>query len=119
MEKYFNEIITKTNEVYDKIYKDIPLAAPYILTNSHRKRVLIRLNARELYHISRLREDTHAQWDIQNIARAMSQQAKKIHPNMFEFIGGKDRFNDIYKNLFGVMPKVTQAVLPGKRQIKS
>jgi len=119
MEKYFNEIIAKTNEVYDKIYKHNPLVAPYILTNSHRKRVLIRLNARELYHISRLREDAHAQWDIQNVARAMSQQAKTAHPIIFEFIGGKDKFTDIYKNLFGEMPKITQAVLPGKRKIKS
>jgi len=55
----------------------MPLAAPYILTNSHRKRVLIRVNARELYHISRLREDTHAQWDIQNISKIMTIKAKR------------------------------------------
>ena len=55
-ENKFNEIVDKTNDVYDKIKKDSPQAAPYILTNAHRKRILMRLNAREMYHISRLRE---------------------------------------------------------------
>ncbi|MCP4650884.1 MAG: FAD-dependent thymidylate synthase [PVC group bacterium] len=118
MDKYFQEIVDKTNEVYDAINKDNPLAAPYILTNAHRKRVLIRVNARELYHISRLREDAHAQWDIQNISRDMVQQAKPVMPRVFEFIGGKDKYNENYKEVFGCLPKVTQAVLPGARKIK-
>ncbi|MFQ5952887.1 MAG: FAD-dependent thymidylate synthase, partial [Candidatus Omnitrophota bacterium] len=118
MDKYFREITDKSVEVYDQINKEVPLAASYILTNAHRKRVLMRLNARELYHISRIREDAHAQWDIQNISRAMSEEAKKVMPLTCEFIGGKDRFNDIYQNIYGELPKVTEAVLPGTRKIK-
>ena len=118
MEKYFMEIVDETNRVYDEINKKEPLAAPYILTNAHRKRVLIRLNARELYHISRLREDAHAQWDIQNISRLMSEQAKKVMPLTFALIGGKDRYNDIYQGIYGALPKVTEAILPGARNIK-
>ncbi len=119
MEKFFMEIIEKTNKVYERINREIPLAAPYVLTNSHRKRILIKVNARELYHISRLREDAHAQWDIRNISCAMTEQAKRVMPGIFELIGGKDRFTEIYKNLFGFEPQVTEAVLPGKRKIKS
>jgi thymidylate synthase ThyX len=118
MEKDFMEIVEKTNKVYDAINREVPLAAPYILTNAHRKRVLIRLNAREMYHISRLREDAHAQWDIQNISRFMSEQAKEAMPLTFAFIGGKDRYNEIYQGLYGELPKVTEAVLPGARDIK-
>jgi len=117
MEKFFKEIISKTNEVYDQIFQEIPLAAPYILTNSHRKRVLIRLNARELYHISRMREDKHAQWDIQNISGKMTDAAKKVMPLTFSLAGGKDRYNDMYRNLFGELPQVTEASLPGARKI--
>lgn len=118
METYFRGIVDKTNDIYDVINKEIPLAAPYILTNAHRKRVLIQVNARELYHISRFREDTHAQWDIQNISRAMSEQAGKVMPLSFALIGGKDRYNEIYQNIYGKLPKVTQAVLPGIQKIK-
>ncbi|MEA3488841.1 MAG: FAD-dependent thymidylate synthase [Candidatus Omnitrophota bacterium] len=118
MEKYFREIIDMTNETFDAISRENPLAAHYILTNAHRKRVLIRLNARELYHVSRLREDTHAQWDIRNISRAMSEHAKRVMPLTFAFIGGKDRFGEIYKNIYGQLPKITEAALPGARKIK-
>jgi thymidylate synthase ThyX len=118
MQDYFQEILDKTNEVYDTLKKEIPLAAPYILTNSHRKRVLMRINARELYHISRLREDSHAQWDIQNISRAMTKQAKLVMPHICGLTGGKDRYNEVYKGVFGELPKVTEAMLPGARKIK-
>jgi flavin-dependent thymidylate synthase len=118
MESYFRGIIDKTNEVYDAIFREMPQAAPYILTNAHRKRVLIRLNAREMYHISRLREDAHSQWDIQNIARAMGKEAKRAMPLVFALLGGKDKYNEIYQNIFGRAPKVPEAMLPGTRKIK-
>jgi len=118
MDGYFQDIVNKTNEVYSAIKKELPLVAPYILTNAHRKRVLIRVNARELYHISRLREDAHAQWDIQNISHAMTKEAKKVMPQTFALIGGKDRYNEIFKDIFGALPKIVEAVLPGARKIK-
>lgn len=118
MDKFFLEVVEKTNDLYEKINKKLPLVAPYILTNSHRKRVLMRVNARELYHISRLREDAHAQWDIQNLSRKMSYLAKEKMPLTFKLIGGKDKYNDIYKEIYGSLPKVTETALPGKRSIK-
>ena len=118
MEGYFQEIVEKTNDVYKILKKESPLASPYILTNSHKKRVLMRLNAREMYHISRLREDAHAQWDIQNISRDMVSEAKKVMPMTFGLIGGKDRYNEIYQNVFGEKPRVKEAVLPSTRSIK-
>lgn len=118
MEKRFQEIVSRTKSVYEEIKKEIPIAAPYILTNAHRKRVLVRLNARELYSISRLREDAHSQWDIRNVARAMSEQAKRVMPLTCLLIGGKDRYNEVYQSAYGELPKVTQAVLPGARSIK-
>jgi flavin-dependent thymidylate synthase len=118
MEDYFQKIVDQTNQVYRDIKERNPLVAPYILTNSHRKRALIRVNARELYHISRLREDQHAQWDIRQVTQHMSRAAKHVMPQTFALIGGKDRYNSVYHDLFGHQPKVTEAVLPGTRTIK-
>lgn len=117
-EKMFLEIVDKTNDVYDSIKKEMPLVAPYILTNAHRKRVLIRVNVRELYHISRLREDTHAQWDIRGISQEMVKRAKEVMPLSCGCIGGKDRYNEIYKNIYGKLPEITEAVLPNVRKIQ-
>jgi flavin-dependent thymidylate synthase len=98
-------IIKKTEAAYQTIFAKVPLAAPYILTGAHRKRVLFKCNARELYHISRLREDEHAQWDIQKIAREMSELAKGVMPLTLLTIGGKDAYPGIYEKLFGKKPK--------------
>ncbi len=117
LDKYFLEIVDKTNQVYDRINKEIPLAATYILTNAHRRRVLMRFNARELYHISRLREDTHAQWDIRNVSRAMVGAAKKVMPLTLALAGGKDKYNEIYAGVFGNLPRVTRVQLPEVRKI--
>ncbi len=119
MTDFFERIVEKTNQVYKTINKVLPLIAPYILTNAHRKRVLMRLNARELYHISRLREDTHAQWDIQNISSLMVKLAKERMPLVFRFIGGKDKFNEIYQDLYGHLPAVIEAELPATRKIST
>jgi len=118
METYFRQVVDKTTEAYHTIRKEKPLVAPYILTNAHRRRVQVRLNVRELYHNSRVREDAHAQWDIRNLSCAMSAEAKKVMPEACSLIGSKDTYNETYKKVFGTLPKVVLVTLPGARKIK-
>ena len=118
LEKNFREVAEESEKVYREINKVSAVAAPYILTNAHRKRVLCRVNAREMYHLSRLREDAHAQWDIQQVAGLMSREARKVMPLTFKLLCGKDKYNETYKSVFGKVPKVVEAVLPGIREIK-
>ncbi|MFW6160019.1 MAG: FAD-dependent thymidylate synthase [Acidobacteriota bacterium] len=104
-EKQFLEVIRKTDEVYEELNRCLENGASYILTNAHRRRVLLKVNARELYHISRLREDATAQWDIRNIAGKMRAEAEKVLPLTCLLIGGKDAYPQIYKKIFGRKPK--------------
>ncbi|MDD5085933.1 MAG: FAD-dependent thymidylate synthase, partial [Candidatus Omnitrophica bacterium] len=106
LEKQFMEVVERTNDAYEVISRDTSVAAPYVLTNSHRRRVLLRVNARELYHISRLREDPTAQWDIQKQSKLMSGLAKRVMPMAFMFIGGKDQYPRIYREIFKRDPKL-------------
>jgi flavin-dependent thymidylate synthase len=92
LDKEFKDIAERAEDLFYKMQKKAGAAAQYILTNAHRRRVLLGVNARELYHISRLREDKHAQWDIRNISAQMSALAKKKLPLTFQSIGGKDSF---------------------------
>lgn len=112
MEKEFQKTVDRTNDAYEKIVKKLPSAAQYALTNSHRKRVLFGTNARELYHISRLREDWTAQWDIRQISAQMCELAKKKMPLTMLLIGGKDKYPEIYKKVYGHNPKIIEASLP-------
>ena len=76
-------------------------AAQYILTNSHQRRVLFAASARELTHLSRLRLDQHAQWDIRGIAGEMIRLAREKCPGLLLFAGAKDGFAELQRDLFG------------------
>ncbi len=69
---------------------------PYMLTNAHRRRVVLNMNGRELYHFSRLREDVHAQWDIRDIAHRMLSALKEKAPLTFILTGGKSEVSDLF-----------------------
>jgi thymidylate synthase ThyX len=99
-EKQFRKIMRKTQDAYEQIMKKAPLTASYVLTNAHRERVLMKLNARELYHLARLRADGHAQWDIRKLAEEMLKKAKKAMPLTLLLAGGKDSFAVLYKKTF-------------------
>lgn len=104
-EKDFIRVMDKTNRVYYQLKECMDQGAEYILTNAHRRRVLLKVNARELYHISRLREDTTAQWDIRDVSRQMRELAQKVMPITCLLACGKDAFPQVYKDVFGKSPK--------------
>jgi hypothetical protein len=104
--KAFLDIVHETEDIYAALVSTLRPFAPYVLTNAHRRRVLAGVNLRELYHIARLREDKHAQWDIQNIASQMSRQAKAKMPLSAGLLCGKDCYPEAFRKLFGHLPKV-------------
>ncbi len=99
-QKKFLEIIRQSEKAYEQIRKKSSLAAAYVLTNAHRKRALMKLNAREMYHLSRLRADSHAQWDIRKLTEDMLKEAKKIMPLTLALACGKDAFAALYQKTF-------------------
>jgi hypothetical protein len=103
--KEFEEIISKTDDVYYQLKGSLEKGEEYILTNAHCKRVLFHINARELYHISRLREDPTAQWDIREVSRRMSELAEEVMPLACLLIGGKNDYLSIYERVFRKKPK--------------
>ncbi|MCX5854989.1 MAG: FAD-dependent thymidylate synthase [Deltaproteobacteria bacterium] len=104
MEEPFLKTIKETGETYRKIAKTAPMAAAYTLTNAHRKRVAMKINARELHHIARLRADRHAQWDIRAIAEAMIALGKEVMPMTLMLATGKDGFSSLYHQVMEVVP---------------
>jgi len=100
MERAFREVIGKTDDVYERIRRVAPVAAPYVLTNAHRKRVSIKVNARELYHMARLRADRYAQWDIRDITEHMLALGRKAMPLTLMLATGKDHFASLYERCF-------------------
>jgi flavin-dependent thymidylate synthase len=100
MDKAFLNIIEQSEAVYEQIRAKAPAAASYILTNAHRKRVSLKVNARELYHMARLRADRHAQWDIRAVTVRMLALAKAAMPLTLMLATGKDGFESLYQEIF-------------------
>jgi thymidylate synthase ThyX len=96
MEGSFMGIVTRTDEIYGIMKKKAGAAAPYILTNAHRRRVAMKINARELYHMARLRADRHAQWDIRELTEKMVAAARRVMPLTLLLATGKDGFDALY-----------------------
>jgi len=100
MEAPFREICARTEESWEQIRRTSPEAAPYILTNAHRRRVMIRVSARELYHLARVRADGHAQWDIREMAARMVELGREAMPITLMLATGKDGFDALYARMF-------------------
>jgi thymidylate synthase ThyX len=94
-ENLLTKVINESEKLYGKLKKTAPSAADYALTNAHRRRVLMKMNARELYHFSRLREDEHSQWDIRHIACEVMDKVRSAMPALFILACGKDRFSEL------------------------
>ncbi len=88
----FLQAIEEADAFYFDTYKKYPILNEYLLTNAHIKNVILKCNFRELVHISRLRCDGHAQWEIREIAGKMCDLAGKKFPELKMFLSGKDLF---------------------------
>jgi flavin-dependent thymidylate synthase len=101
----FRAMIERTNDVHEDLRRTAgEAAAAYVLTNAHRRRVLFKVNVRELYHIARLRQDFAAQWDIRGLAARMTALAARTMPLACLLLGGKDSYPAMYEKAFGRPP---------------
>ena len=101
MEVPFREAMDRSAEIYTRIKEAYPDLKNYILTNAHRRRVVLKLNARELYHLVSLREDEHAQWDIRETAARMNALARNAAPLACMMLCGKNSFSRLRDEVFG------------------
>ncbi len=92
---FIEEAYSISTEMFFPLFKETPRSAFYVLTNAHRRRVIVRVDVRELYHISRLREDVHAQWEIREVARRMVNLAREKYPLLMSLACGKDSFERV------------------------
>ncbi|NMB74072.1 MAG: FAD-dependent thymidylate synthase [Myxococcales bacterium] len=89
-EHEFSSWVEKATALSRRIAALHPPAAPYILTNAHRRRVWMCINGRALGHFFRLRCAPEAQWDIRELATAMLAEVRRAFPLGGAFYGGKD-----------------------------
>jgi len=103
----FSRLMEKTAGVFRTLEQRCGRGADYILTNAHRRMVLMKMNLREVYHFARLRADDHAQWEIRQLAQALVEEVKRLMPYSSLLLCGKsefaERFDEIYHKKPGYM----------------
>lgn len=98
--KEFKEVCDRSSNLYYEFLPKYGKAAEYCLTNAHRRRVLLATNIRQLYHLSRTREDENAQWEIRETVKSMTKLAKKVSEYSTILLGGKHEFEKIKKEVY-------------------
>jgi flavin-dependent thymidylate synthase len=87
----FEQAVRSATLLYRQLSAGGNPAAAYLLTNAHRRTVLFKTNLRELLHVSRLRMDRHAQWEIRHVVTRMCDLVRPHLPASSCFLGGKDQ----------------------------
>jgi len=106
LEGEFKEIIDETNRVYLQLREKYGTAADYILTNSHCRPVVMKMNLREFYHFVRLRSDEHTQWDIRGMSRQLIRKVKEIMPYSTMLLCGKSDFAAEFEKIYARKPNL-------------
>ncbi len=101
----FQKLIENTNRIHKEISASLPALSAYVLTNAHRRRVILKMNLREIFHFVRLRADQHAQWDIRNLALWMSGKVRESMPLAALLLCGKSDFVHQYESVFHQKPQ--------------
>ena len=83
--KEYEELMRKIFSLYSRCLSEgVPAEdARYILPNATETKLIVTMNARELYHFFRLRCCYRAQWEIRNLAIDMLEKVKKVAPVLF------------------------------------
>jgi thymidylate synthase ThyX len=97
----FQNLMRKVKAIYTKVLAKFGFSiASYVLTQSNMRKVLVKMNARDLYHFFNLRCDKHAGHEIRTLAAKMLEICKEKEPMLFMLACGKDDFERTKEELF-------------------
>lgn len=81
------QVLVRAVDASERLYHQLvraglPLAAHYVVTNAHRRRVRAEFDLWQLYHLINLRGKPEAQWDIRRTVHELARQVMRVHPNL-------------------------------------
>ena len=82
----FEEAIGPAEVAYRELQDRWPLVAQYLVTHSHYRRVLAKINLRECYHLFKLRTSELAHFAIRGPVQQAMKLAVDTHPGLFRHL---------------------------------
>lgn len=105
----FTNLVKDTKNLFYKWknkYPSMKSFCNYLILNANTRICEVTMNMRSLYNFSRLRCDSHAQWEIRELANEMIEQVKTVAPLSGTMLGGKSDFDKIYENGMKELEKI-------------
>ena len=83
LESEFEQAVGRAEEAYWKVQEVSPLAAQYLVTHAHNRRVVSKFNLRECYHLFKMRTSEEAHFAIREPVLEAMRLAVKVQPQFF------------------------------------
>ena len=90
LESAYRETMAGAEEGYRQVGQSAPLAAQYLITHGHYRRVLAKLNLRECYHLFKLRSSREAHEAIREPIIEAMRLAVAAQPQLFRWLRLRD-----------------------------
>jgi thymidylate synthase ThyX len=78
--RIFEEAIKRSEDAYEVVERQYPEFAPYLVTRSHIRPALFKMNFRQLFYFGRLRTTPRAHYTARMLVGDALLQAKGVHP---------------------------------------
>ena len=72
--------------MYEKLYRDNPNIAQYVVPNGFNRRVLAQFNLREAFAFCQLRSAANAHFSIRRIAQRIHEEMARVHPLLTKYM---------------------------------
>lgn len=82
----FTELMERGGEVFEKMEKEFPYEAQYVLPLAYRKRALFTWNLRSLHHFVSLRSARQGHISYRDIAQQVYHEIARVHPLLARYI---------------------------------
>jgi thymidylate synthase ThyX len=86
----FQEAVGSAEEACREVRHHSPVAAQYLVTHAHYRRVLAKMNLRECYHLFKLRTSDLAHFSIRQPVLQAMKLAMEVHPELFRHLRLRD-----------------------------
>jgi thymidylate synthase ThyX len=80
----FNDCMKRAAELYEKIHRDLPSEAQYVVPFAYKIRWYMKMNLREAVHLCELRTMPQGHPDYRFIAQEMWRKIQEVHPTLAE-----------------------------------
>lgn len=86
LDKEYSRLMEEVATVYQEVAKEMPVEAQYLIPRAYHLRWYMKMNLREVYHLTELRSTKQGHPDYRKIAQRMKTLIEQVHPSLVEFM---------------------------------